>query len=70
MSMDAATSNLRDWTYIGYEKIPENLNQWHLTESDYRLFKKTDWVVTEKIHGANFGIIAKGRCRRHIFGNL
>ncbi|MEM1393006.1 MAG: RNA ligase family protein [Cyanobacteria bacterium P01_H01_bin.150] len=49
-----------DWKYIAYEKIPENINQWNLTESDYRSFKKTDWVVTEKIHGANFGIVTDG----------
>lgn len=24
------------------------------------MFKKTDWVVTEKIHGANFGIATNG----------
>jgi Rnl2 family RNA ligase len=48
------------WTYVSYEKIPENPNKWNLTESDYRVFKKTDWVVTEKIHGANFGIATDG----------
>ncbi|AFY57020.1 RNA ligase [Rivularia sp. PCC 7116] len=49
-----------DTEYIAYEKIPENPNQWNLTESDYRIFKKSDWVVTEKIHGANFGIVTDG----------
>lgn len=49
-----------DWQYIAYEKITENINRWNLTESDYRNFKKTDWVVTEKIHGANFGIVTDG----------
>ncbi len=49
-----------DTEYIAYEKIPENPNQWNLTESDYRTFKKSDWVVTEKIHGANFGIVTDG----------
>ncbi|MEO0685608.1 MAG: RNA ligase family protein, partial [Cyanobacteria bacterium J06649_11] len=49
-----------DWKYFVYEKIPENFNQWNLTELDYRSFKKTDWVVTEKIHGANFGIVTDG----------
>jgi len=53
-----------DWKYIAYEKIPENPNQWNLTESDYRNFKKTDWVVTEKIHGANFGIVTDGKTVR------
>ncbi|MBD2338171.1 RNA ligase [Calothrix sp. FACHB-156] len=53
-------SNITDWTYLSYEKIPENFNKLGLTESDYRLFNKTDWVVTEKIHGANFGICTDG----------
>ncbi|RUT07796.1 hypothetical protein DSM106972_020560 [Dulcicalothrix desertica PCC 7102] len=50
--MDSAS-----WKYSSYEKISEGLNQLQLNESDYRLLKKVDWVVTEKIHGANFGII-------------
>jgi Rnl2 family RNA ligase len=48
------------WKYSSYEKIPESLNQLQLSESDYRLLKKVDWVVTEKIHGANFGITTDG----------
>ncbi|MDY6900302.1 MAG: RNA ligase family protein [Cyanobacteriota bacterium] len=59
--MENTDSNIQQWQYIAYEKIPENLNQWNLTESDYRNFKKTDWVVTEKIHGANFGIVTDGK---------
>lgn len=43
-----------------YEKIGEDLKKWNLTESDYRRFRKTDWVVTEKIHGANFAILTDG----------
>ncbi|MEO1373441.1 MAG: RNA ligase family protein, partial [Cyanobacteria bacterium J06635_10] len=58
--MDKADSNIFNWKYIAYEKIPENPNQWNLTLEDYRNFKKTDWVVTEKIHGANFGIVTDG----------
>lgn len=40
--------------FIGYEKMPENVKKWNLTEADYQLFKKVDWCVTEKVHGANF----------------
>ncbi len=58
--MDTGKGNFTDWTYVSYEKILENPNKWNLTESDYRAFKKTDWVVTEKIHGANFGITTNG----------
>ncbi|MBE9086095.1 RNA ligase [Tolypothrix sp. LEGE 11397] len=58
--MNTVDSNITDWSYLSYEKIPENFNKLGLTESDYRLFNKTDWVVTEKIHGANFGICTDG----------
>lgn len=51
---------ITNWKYVSYEKIPESLNQWKLTESDYRALRKTNWVVTEKIHGANFGITTDG----------
>ncbi|MBD2743706.1 RNA ligase family protein [Coleofasciculus sp. FACHB-1120] len=58
--MDKQESNFTGWTHISYEKIPENPNNWKLAESDFRAFKKTAWVVTEKIHGANFCIITDG----------
>lgn len=58
--MDMLRGNVIDWAYVSYEKIPESPKQWNLTESDYRAFKKTEWVVTEKIHGANFGITTDG----------
>ncbi|MBD1879658.1 RNA ligase family protein [Coleofasciculus sp. FACHB-T130] len=58
--MDKQESNFTGCTHISYEKIPESWNNWNLTESDYRIFKKTNWAVTEKIHGANFCIIADG----------
>jgi len=58
--MENTDSDMQKWEYISYEKIPEHINQWNLTKSDYRNFKKTDWVVTEKIHGANFGIVTDG----------
>ncbi|HAS42296.1 MAG TPA: RNA ligase [Microscillaceae bacterium] len=44
--------------FQSYPKIPENWDNLQLTEQDYRLLKKTEWVVTEKIHGANFCILA------------
>ncbi|MBD2181507.1 RNA ligase [Planktothrix sp. FACHB-1355] len=53
-------NNLTSWDFISYDKIPETPKQWNLTESNYRAFKKTDWVVTEKIHGANFAIVTDG----------
>lgn len=46
--------------FTSYPKIPENWDSLNLTESDYRLLKKTEWIVTEKIHGANFCILTNG----------
>jgi Rnl2 family RNA ligase len=42
--------------FFAYEKIEEDFKQYAFSEADYRRFKKTDWVVTEKIHGANFSV--------------
>lgn len=58
--MDKQKDNFTNWTHTSYEKIPENPNNWKLAESDFRAFKKTTWVVTEKIHGANFCIVTDG----------
>ncbi|EAY31860.1 RNA ligase family protein [Microscilla marina] len=46
--------------FQSYPKIPESFDAFQLSEADYRLFKKTDWVVTEKIHGANFCVLSNG----------
>ena len=51
---------MTELNHISYEKISSNFNKYKLTEGDYRLFKKTDWIVTEKIHGANFCLISDG----------
>ena len=51
---------MKQLNHVSYEKIASNFNKYQLTEADYRLFKKTDWIVTEKIHGANFCIISDG----------
>lgn len=50
----------RNFNHSSYEKMPESLDYWQLSESDYRKLRKTPWVVTEKIHGANFCIITDG----------
>ncbi|NVM01834.1 MAG: RNA ligase [Candidatus Helarchaeota archaeon] len=47
--------------HTSYEKMSESLNKWRLSKSDYSLFNKTKWVVTEKIHGANFCIHTDGK---------
>ncbi|MES2463901.1 MAG: RNA ligase family protein, partial [Armatimonadota bacterium] len=50
--------------FPGYEKIAESPDRWRLDPSAFRLFRKTEWVVTEKIHGANFCIAADGAAIR------
>ncbi|MCP4134207.1 MAG: RNA ligase [bacterium] len=52
---------LRQIEHYSYEKISEDFRKWNLTEKDYRQFNKTDWVVTEKIHGANFCVHSNGK---------
>ena len=52
---------MTELNHSNYEKIGSNFSKYKLTEADYRLFKKTDWIVTEKIHGANFCIISDGQ---------
>lgn len=44
-----------------YEKMASNLGKYKLGEGAYRKFSKTEWVVTEKIHGANFCVLTDGK---------
>jgi Rnl2 family RNA ligase len=41
-------------TFQGYEKISASTRDWLLGEDDHRRLGRCAWVVTEKIHGANF----------------
>lgn len=49
-----------EWKFKGYEKIAEGIDRLKLSVEDYRHFKKYEWVVTEKIHGANFAFVTDG----------
>ena len=40
--------------FIGYEKMPKSFKKFNLTESERGALERQQWVVTEKIHGANF----------------
>lgn len=40
-----------------YEKMPNNFKKLGLTESDFSSMDKLKWVVTEKVHGANFSFV-------------
>lgn len=40
-----------------YEKIPQSFKSLNLDEKSFQELEKVKWVVTEKIHGANFSFI-------------
>jgi len=40
-----------------YEKMPNSFKKLKLSEKDFTKLDKVDWVVTEKIHGANFSFV-------------
>ncbi|MEO1270825.1 MAG: hypothetical protein AAFX99_22285 [Myxococcota bacterium] len=40
--------------FESYPKIAESVGSWRLNEADTRALNKVPWVVTEKVHGANF----------------
>ena len=42
---------------FAYEKMPDSLKKLKLSAADYAQMDKLRWVVTEKIHGANFSFI-------------
>ncbi|HDN27009.1 MAG TPA: RNA ligase [Thioploca sp.] len=46
--------------FTSYEKIADTFSNWQIDEAGYRLLEKTQWVVTEKVHGANFCFITDG----------
>lgn len=43
--------------FSGYEKIPDSLKKLALDEHDLAHLEKLQWVVTEKVHGANFSFV-------------
>ena len=43
-----------------YDKIPENTRRWGVDEAEMRRATRGDWVVSEKIHGANFCAVVDG----------
>ncbi|MBH25217.1 MAG: RNA ligase [Myxococcales bacterium] len=47
--------------FESYHKIAESAGGWRLSEADTRALNKVPWVVTEKIHGANFSFLTDGR---------
>ncbi|MBD2704615.1 2'-5' RNA ligase [Spirosoma sp. BT702] len=43
--------------FLGYEKMPKNIKKLGLSENDFSKIDKLKWVVTEKVHGANFSFV-------------
>lgn len=43
--------------FSGYEKMPSSMKKLGLSEKDFSEMEKLKWVVTEKVHGANFSFI-------------
>ncbi|WP_298508382.1 RNA ligase family protein [uncultured Kordia sp.] len=43
--------------FSGYEKMPSSLKKLGLNERDFTALEKISWVVTEKVHGANFSFV-------------
>lgn len=48
-------------TFSAYEKMPTSLKKLHLDTIDFERLHKVDWVVTEKVHGANFSFTYENR---------
>ncbi len=46
--------------FQGYEKMPDSIRKLGLDLADTKLLDTVDWVVTEKIHGANFSFVFSG----------
>ncbi|ASZ13694.1 hypothetical protein KTO58_05750 [Chitinophaga pendula] len=44
-----------------YEKMPKRLKGLNLSEKDQHHLNKLKWVVTEKVHGANFSFVYEDR---------
>lgn len=45
--------------HAAYEKMAESLAELELDEAGLRALRRTEWVVSEKIHGANFALVAE-----------
>ena len=43
--------------FSGYEKMPSSMKKLGLNENDLGKLEKIQWVITEKIHGANFSFV-------------
>lgn len=51
--------------FSGYEKMSNSLKKLGLTGSDFSKMEKLKWVVTEKVHGANFSFIYEDKTLKY-----
>lgn len=59
--MNPDRSSPPPWSFTGYERIAESLERWiGDDEAAYRALAHVEWIVTEKIHGANFCLVTDG----------
>jgi len=47
--------------FLSYEKMHTSLKKLNLSEGEYAKIDRFKWVVTEKIHGANFSFVYKAK---------
>jgi Rnl2 family RNA ligase len=47
--------------FTGYQKMTDTPDAWRLDAAAHRRLARARWVVTEKIHGANFCFVVDGR---------
>ncbi|HEY1012377.1 MAG TPA: RNA ligase family protein [Herpetosiphonaceae bacterium] len=64
---------MEQFPFSSYEKMAESPQEWRLDEAGFRLLGRQRWVVTEKIHGANFCLLSDGAAlacanRRRLLG--
>ena len=51
----------RAWHFDRYQKINDSRSAWHLQPDALRALSRLEWVVTEKIHGANLCFMTDGQ---------
>lgn len=58
---------MSDQSFVSYERIDDHTRGWQVDPAVMRRLQKLRWVVTEKIHGANFCFVIDGlgvRCAK------
>lgn len=46
--------------FAPYPKVSDAPSAWRLTVAERRLIDRSEWIVTEKIHGAHFALLSDG----------